>query len=344
MSKRVFCPACNSATAGLHSNLHICGHCRAYIPDVLASDGNTIGNEALDAIANRPSRRPKPQVTLDAEVRPLNVTIPKAAPRKAGKTITALLYGDTHFPYHDPGVLAIAQAIAEDTEPDFLVHMGDLLDCYNLSRFDKDPDRKESQQDEIDQARAHLAVMRLASPRSRFLLLSGNHEERLKKTLWNLDGPASVLAGLTSFKKAMTWPALLGLEELRIEFVPYAEQSKRVDLPKFILKHGTLIRTKSGATAAGEQAKYGKSGASGHTHRLGQVHHRDANGSHVWIETGCTCRLDPDYCQDPDWQSGMVFLTFDPETGAVAPEIVSCTNGLGVFRGRAYGQKRGLAA
>lgn len=284
-------------------------------------------------------KRNKPEVILAPHVPPLNVSIPKSAPRKTGKTVTALLWGDTHVPFHDPAVLSIVQAVAEDMEPDFLVHMGDLLDCRMLSRFDKDPERKESQQDEIDAARKHLATMKLASPKSRFILLEGNHEDRLRRGLWSLDGPAAILAQLTSFKKAMSWPALLGLEELGIEFVPYGEQSKRTALPKFILKHGTLVRNRSGATALGEQAKYNKSGASGHTHRLGQIYHRDANGSHVWIETGCTCSLSPDYCVDPDWQSGFVFLTFDPETGAVAPEVISCTNGLGVFRGRQYGKR-----
>lgn len=329
----VHCPHCDANTSGQHGNPHICGKCRKYIPP---QGANERANEALNALQ---TRRNKPAVKLADVVRPLSVSIPKAAPRKIGKTVTAFLYGDSHFPFQDDGVLSIAQAIVEDTEPDFIVHMGDLLDCYNLSRFDKDPDRKENQQDEIDQARVHLATMRLASPRSRFILQEGNHEARLKTTLWNLEGPASVLAGLTAFKKAMTWPALLGLDELRIEFVPYGEQSKRRELPKFILKHGTVVSAKSAATAAKEQARYNKSGASGHVHRLGQYHHRDANGSHVWIETGCTCRLDPEYTVDPDWQSGMVFLTFDAETGAVAPEIVECTNGLGVFRGKTYGRR-----
>lgn len=327
---RVLCPTCNSATKGMNGNPHICGHCRAYIPDV--------ENEAQAAIT-KPPRRPKPEVSLDATVKPLSITIPKAAPRKQGKTVTALLWSDTHVPFHDPAVLAIVQAIAEDMKPDFLVHMGDLLDCRMLSRFDKDPDRKDSQQDEIDQARAHLAAMRLASPQSRFILLEGNHEDRLRRGLWSLDGPAAILAQLTSFKKAMSWPALLGLDEMRIEFVPYADQSKRSFLPKFILKHGTLVRTHSAATAAGEQTKYNKSGASGHTHRLGQFYRRDANGSHVWIETGCTCSLEPDYCVDPNWQNGCLFLTFDVETGAVAPEIVECQRGLGVFRGKQYGKR-----
>jgi predicted phosphodiesterase len=283
--------------------------------------------------------RAKPEVILAPHVPPLNLTIPKSAPRKEGNTITALEWGDTHVPFHDPVVLSVIQAIAEDTQPDFLIHKGDLLDCRLLSRFDKDPARKENQQDEIDQARAHLATMRLASPRSRFIYLEGNHEDRLRRTLWNLEGPAAVLASLRVVQKAMTWPVLLGLDELKIEFVPYGEQSKRDILPKFITKHGSLVRKSAGATAIAEQAKYNKSGSSGHTHRLAVVHHRDANGAHVWVETGCSCRLDPDYCQDPDWQQGCVFYTFDKLTGAVTPEPVEIRNGLGVFRGRQYGKR-----
>lgn len=282
-------------------------------------------------------KKAKPEITLEPEVKPLSVKIPKAAPRSSGNLITALLYGDTHVPHHDPSALAVIQAIAEDTKPDFIVHMGDLLDCYSLSRFDKNPERKETLQDEIDQAREHLAVMRLASPNSRFIVLEGNHESRLKKILWNLDGPASALNQITAFRKAMTWPSLLGLEELGIEWVPTDEQSKKRFLPKFILKHGTIVRNRSGLTAAAEQAKYNKSGSSGHTHRLGVIWHRDSNGSHVWIETGCCCGLNPDYTADPDWQQGCLFLSFDKETGAVAPEPVFIHRGLGVFRGKTYG-------
>jgi predicted phosphodiesterase len=298
-------------------------------------------NEAVNAIL---PKRQKPEVTLDLPVKPLAVKIPKSAPRKAGKTITALVWSDTHFPFQDESVLRIIQAVAEDTQPDFLIHGGDLLDCYNLSRFDKDPSRKESLQDEIDLARVHLASMRIASPNSKFIALEGNHEQRLQRVLWNLEGPSAVLGQLTAFKKAMTWPALLGLDELGIEWVPMQEQSKKRFLPKFILKHGTIVRGKSGATAAAEQAKYNKSGSSGHTHRLGVIWHRDSNGSHVWIETGCSCDTDPSYCTDPDWQSGFVFLTFDPITGAVQPEPVFIHNGLGVFRGKAYGRALEQAA
>jgi predicted phosphodiesterase len=324
----------------------ICPHCQTQRYEKSPVTGPPLGarvrTSMLPGLQGSPPKREKPQVHLEPEVRPLNITIPDAAPRNEGDTITALEWSDSHFPFQDDEVLSIVQAIAEDMQPDYMVHKGDLLDARELSRFDKDPNRKESLQDEIDQARAHLATMRLASPNSTFILLEGNHEDRLRRTLWNLDGPAATLGQLTAFKRAMTWPSLLGLEEMGIEFVAYGEQSKRDILPKFITKHGSVVRSASGATASAEQRKYNKSGSSGHTHRLGAVWHRDSNGSHVWVETGCTCSLDPDYCVDPDWQNGCVFWTFDKRTGAATPELIFIHNGLAVFRGRTYG--RALAA
>lgn len=294
-------------------------------------------NEAVSAILTGAARK-KPSVQLDEQVKPLAIRIPDPVPCITGSVITAFAYGDTHYPYADPAVMAIIRAIAQEYQPNFIVHMGDLLDCYPISSYDKDPNRKETLQDEIDQAREHLAVMRLACPNSRFILLEGNHEARLQRVLWNLDGPASALNQLTAFQKAMTWPSLLGLDDLRIEWVETNEQSKQCFLPKFILKHGTIVRTRSGLTASAEQMKYNKSGASGHTHRLGAIWRKDSNGSHVWIETGCCCDVNPTYCTDPDWQQGCLFLTFDAETGAVTPEPVFIHNGLGVFRGKTYGR------
>lgn len=281
---------------------------------------------------------PAPAVApIAAPVRPLKVSIPKPArPSKAGRLVSALLYGDTHIPHEDERAVRVVQAIARETQPDLIVHMGDLLDAYPLSRWDKNPARKESLQDEIDRGRQHFAQMRLCSPGSRFVYLEGNHEDRLRRTLWNLEGPAAVLAELTAFKQAMTWPALLGLDALGVEFVPYAEQSRHAFLPKFLLKHGTVVRNKSAYTASGEHDKYGKSGASGHTHRLGLFFSRDSNGSHVWAETGCTCKLDPEYMADPDWQQGAVFVTLDTTTGAFQVEPVYIYEGSAVFRGVHY--------
>jgi hypothetical protein len=244
-----------------------------------------------------------------------------------------LLYGDTHQPYEDKVATSIVAQVASLLTPSVVCNMGDLLDCYSLSRFDKDPHRIESLQDEIDMARAHLAMMRQASPGSRFLLLEGNHEVRLQRTIWNMPGPAASLAKLQVFQESMTWPILLDTAGLGVEWVPHIGQARQSFLPKFILKHGTVVRKKSAYTASGELEKYNRSGASGHTHRLGMHWHNDHHGSHLWVETGCTCSTTPEYVEDPDWQSGCVVLTFDSQTGAVAAEPVEIRNGLAIWRG-----------
>lgn len=271
---------------------------------------------------------------LDRERKVLTLEVPppvRATVSTTGTT-TALLYGDIHFPHHDPATLSIVAQIAALLQPNVVCNMGDMLDCYVLSRFDKDPTRKETIQDEIDMARVHLAQMRTITPLSRFVLLEGNHEDRLRRTLWGMKGEASALNKLTAFQRALTWPSLLGLDELGVGFVPYGRQSRYTFLPKFLLKHGDTVRGYSAYTARGEMEKYNRSGASGHTHRLGEYLRADHNGAHVWVETGCCCSLTPDYVADPNWQNGCVVLTFDNETEAVNAELVNVVNGIAVWR------------
>jgi predicted phosphodiesterase len=265
------------------------------------------------------------------------VAWPKVAVSEQADTITALLWGDTHFPNQCDLTLKVVAAIAKEIQPDVLCHMGDLIDSTDLSvKFKKNPARKETLQDEINMGRAHLAQMRVLCPEAQFILLEGNHEERMTRVLWDMEGPARALSQLTDAKRVLTWPYLLGLEEMGIQFVPYGEQSKHIFLPKFLLKHGNVVRQNSGYTANAEHRKYAMSGASGHTHRLAQFYHRDHNGNHVWLETGCTCSLEPEYTPDPDWQNGCVVLTLHRKTGAFQAESVYIHKGNAVFRGKEY--------
>lgn len=275
---------------------------------------------------------------LELPVRPFMPRLPAPAVNLKGrKTVTALLYGDTHFPYHNQPALDVVQGIARDLKPDYLVHMGDLVDAGSLSaKFRQNPLLKTTLQDEINMGRDHLWQMRKILPKAEFVLLEGNHEERLRRVLWNLEGPAMAMALLTKVQRVLTWPVLLDLDGIGVKFVPVDDQTKASFLPRFILKHGTVVRQKSAYTASAEWTKYGKSGASGHTHRLGLFYHRDHNGSHVWVETGCTCSLDPEYTNDPDWQQGCVVLTFDTATGAVQVEPIYIHNGTAMWRGKMY--------
>ena len=250
--------------------------------------------------------------------------------------ITGLIYGDTHGQFVDPEAEAVLLAVMRDFKPAKVVHVGDAVDCYTISSFDKDPCRKEGLQDEIDAARSHLAKARKASGDAEFYLLEGNHEDRLRRALWGAYGAMREVVKLREFQRTITWPSLLETEALGIEFVPTHRQPVKDIFKKFIVKHGDIVKKWSASTAQGEYLRYGKSGASGHVHRLGLFFHRDWNGNHVWAETGCLCKLNPGYARDPDWQQGFLVATFESKTGAFQLEPIYIHKGRAVWRGKEY--------
>lgn len=265
---------------------------------------------------------------------PFAVPIPgPPVPHKGG--MVAVVLPDTHFPVHDPKAVAVAKALVREAQPDLVLHIGDLLDAHWLSRFDKNPDA-ERLQEEIDRARTFLHQIAQLAPQARRVLLAGNHEDRLTKAIWSMPGTASAIGTLTRFRQEITWPKLLGLDEIGWEWISTAQQSRTEILPGLITKHGSVVRKWSGQSGCGEWQKYGRSGVSGHSHRLGAFYHRDHNGSHVWIEAGCLCQVDPDYTQDPDWQQGVVVLTYNADGTRFNPELIYIQDGRAVWRGREF--------
>ena len=282
---------------------------------------------------------------LNLPVRPFEVPIPFTAPvNKASKWFTAVVYGDTHFPFQDDAALSVVLSLIKDVKPDVVLHVGDLVDAWQISRFDHDPTRRDTLQDNIDQARQHLHQVAQVSPKSKRVLLEGNHESRLTRSIWQLDGAQREFAKLRVFQKAMTWPRLLELDAIGWKFVPEREQSRTPILPKLVTKHGTVVRKFAGMTAKGEWEKYGKSGLSGHTHRLGWFTHRDHNGRANWAETGCTCLLDPPYGVDFDWQQGAVVQTWNADRKLQNVEFVGIRDGAAIWRDREYAARKAKAA
>lgn len=268
---------------------------------------------------------------------PIVCDLPPLAEKKSGNLVKAVLYSDSHFPYHDPATLAIVAKVTQDVRPDILVHVGDLLDCYALSRFDKDPERMGSLQSEINLGAQHLGEMARLAPNARRVYKEGNHEDRLRKILWSLPQQASALTRLTNVRHALTWPALLRLDLSGWEFDPYQGQTGEGLLPKMLVRHGTVVRKWSGASARGEWEHAGHSGASGHVHRLGFFMHRKHDGgAHFWCETGCTCTIDPEYMTFPDWQQGFCVITCDKKTGAFQCEPVYVRRGFAIYRDAEY--------
>jgi len=273
---------------------------------------------------------------LDCPPRPFEVPFPLMASSRDGKPLTAVVYGDTHYPFHDDRALKIVKAIIKDVKPDIIVNVGDLVDAWQISSFDKDPSRTDSLQDNIDAARQHLHELSQLAPKAVKVYLEGNHENRLTRAIWKMDGAAREFAKLRNFQSAMAWPALMDTEAMGWKFIGGREQSRTPVLPKIITKHGTVVRKFSGMTAKGEWEKYGASGISGHTHRLGHFFHRDHNGTARWIETGCTCLLDPPYGVDFDWQQGLVIMGWSADRKLMDEHLVSIRDGATLFHHKEY--------
>lgn len=109
------------------------------------------------------------------------------------------------------------------------------------------------------------------------------------------------------------------------------EQSRTSILPKLITKHGDRVTKWSAMSGKAEWEKYGHSGISGHTHRLGQFFHQDHNGTATWSELGCTCLLNPPYGTDFDWQQGLGVLRWSKDYKLLHTDLVSMRDGSALY-------------
>jgi hypothetical protein len=301
--------------------------------------GEAITEAEIPSPTVKPSGKARLTEVVDLAPQPFAVPIPRPARSSAGqsgKYQTAVVYTDTHFPHHSQAALDVVLGIIRDVRPSRVIHLGDLLDCYTISAFVRDRKHIYSLQDEIDQARAHMHQVAQIVPEAEKVWLCGNHEDRLDRLLNGLSGTAGELNRLRIVQEQLTWPVLMGLEDIGWEFVPVMEQTSRQLLPKLITKHGDVVRRWSGMSAKGEWERYGRSGLSGHVHRVGSFYTSDANGNHVWQECGCTCDLKPAYTRDPNWANACVLVHHTPDGERFAIEPVYIEGGRALYRSTEY--------
>lgn len=201
---------------------------------------------------------------------------------------------DAHFPHHDPTVIDLAVEFCRDHQPKTIHLLGDLVDFYAISSFDKDPGRVLGLQDELDQCVEWMDRLRAVCPKSRILYYEGNHEHRLTRYLWR---NAKELSSL----RAVQIERLLELKKLKAEWKHRYARHKH---GKLLFTHGSKVRTHSAYTARAHTEQYGCSVIHGHTHRLGTYFRTTFSGTIAGWENGCLCDTDPEYVESPNWQQG----------------------------------------
>ena len=208
---------------------------------------------------------------------------------------------DEHHPYQDDKAIALALKIVNEFDPTEIVVGSDGMDFYSISKFSKDPDRMKggSLQDEIDSWVRTQRMWIDAAPNARRHYIPGNHEDRLKKYIW--EHPE--LHGLD----ALQLPSLLEFDQLAL-----SEIEDEVEFgDKLLVTHGSVVRKYGAYTAKGELENqfYSISTMTGHTHRGGMTMATGRKGMVQGIECFCLCDLEPDYVKSPNWQQGVVLAT-----------------------------------
>lgn len=217
-----------------------------------------------------------------------------------------IVISDIHYPYHDAKAIKCVLDFIQDKEVNTIILNGDILDFYDVSSFDKDPDRVNSLQKEIDMSTKFFKKLRTIKPDARIEFIKGNHEYRLERylkkhpELYSLD--------------ALKLPNLLDLKKYNIEY-----SDKGIKLGNLKIIHGDMVRKFSAYTARGELEKHDSSGISSHTHRGAAYFYRTPERYLAWYESFCLCDLNPEYINEPNWQQGFLYGYVEKDSFAVTP-------------------------
>ncbi len=215
-------------------------------------------------------------------------------------------------PYHDVRSLAAVEKYMAAHRWDGYLNIGDFLDFDCISSFNKNaPRRKEGKRLWKDIAIAndildrHQAMVRANNRHARFVLLEGNHEERLER--WLDENPE--WEGYADLRP------LLRLAERDIQWVRSWSKGETFKVGKATFLHGNYTNQYHPAKMA---TKYGDSVFYGHTHDMmnhAVASHLNPNKVHVGQSIGCLCEREQSYMKGKptNWQQGFMVLFLLPD-------------------------------
>lgn len=248
-------------------------------------------------------------------------------------------FGDEHFPHHDERAINLLYQVLDYVNPGFVCAHGDVLDCETIGRWPQDPMNKVGLQEEVVMGANHLGIVEALSPNAELVFLEGNHEDRLRKAIWQLSENriAGQILKMPQVQEILTWKSLLGLQNWHtVSYTGAGGPNHYLLFDRMILKHGDTVRPHSGASAKAEYTKYNKGGMSGHTHRRGSYEHRDFNGTHAWFEIGLLGSIREAYVAHADWQQGINVVSWSADRKQYGVEEVRIHHGVAYFRGKRF--------
>lgn len=212
---------------------------------------------------------------------------------------TWVVINDLQIPWHDePVINGLVIPFVRDLNPHGIVLNGDIVDCYQISDFDKNPDHPDwTLEQEINHAKGLMGQFKTLKHK---VWIGGNHEDRWRRIAWR----HHKLKGMLK-----SFPEAFAMGDYGFRYLNYGEV---YGLGKLTVTHGEFVRKHSGDSGMATLERMGTSVLVGHTHRMGSYYKTDTRGVHGAWENGCLCRLDPEYEHFPNWQQGFSVVKVGP--------------------------------
>jgi len=206
------------------------------------------------------------------------------------------IMSDIHLPYHNIEAITVAIDYFKKEKIDALLLNGDTLDCYKLSRFSKDP-RKRDFKYELDTLKAFMDVLK-KELNCKIFFKVGNHEVRYEKFLME---KAHELKGIEEFE-------FENIIKARANGIDIIQSNRYMKLNSLNGLHGHEYFGGAIApvnVARGLYMKGKVSAFQGHNHQSSSHTETDMNGRiTTTFSIGCLCELAPEYMPLNKWNHG----------------------------------------
>ncbi len=218
------------------------------------------------------------------------------------------ILADIHLPYHDLDAINIAMKELSRQKIDTLILNGDVIDCYQLSTFDKEPS-KAGIKYEIEVLCHFISDIQKYFKGIQIIFKLGNHEERWERTILN-KSPA--IWGFECFEL----PNLIKIEYLRLIGKPleidFVNHKRIIDVGRLGVVHGHEWREGAFSPvnpARGYFMRAKTSVLGGDKHQTSEHITKDMNGKIIgsW-SIGCLCDLNPKYMPLNNHNYGFAFV------------------------------------
>jgi UDP-2,3-diacylglucosamine pyrophosphatase LpxH len=238
--------------------------------------------------------------------------------------MTDFIISDLHVPYQDQKALSVALKMIQYFRPNNVIMNGDMLDCVQLSRFNKEPLEPSSLAKHVEEL---CQIIRKIQRYSNVIYVEGNHEQRVQKYI---NDRAPELHGLISIERLFDGYLRKSMEYVRTT----PGESMMTWNDDLLIGHFNKAAKNTCYTVKLLVEKYMTNVVQAHTHRLGEYAIRGYDKTLRGWECGCLCDLDPDYVAKPNWQQG--FLVYTRNGDGWNMEIVHIEDGRALFRGKVY--------